>query len=57
MMAHALAQAQVKDWRVIYRLAVEHEHGVRVLKVGNRGLERWRVQRPQQLKLERTAGP
>jgi hypothetical protein len=31
--AHALAQAQVEDWRVGDRLAVEHEHRMSELEV------------------------
>ena len=51
MVAHAFTQTQVKDRRVIYRLAVQYEDGVRVLKVRDRSLKRWGVQGPQQLQL------
>ena len=37
--AHALADAQVEDRRVVDRLGVEHEHGVGELEVGDRRLQ------------------
>ena len=48
MAAHALADPQVEDRGVVDRVAVEHEHRVRVLEVGHGGLQRGVGERARQ---------
>ena len=52
MAAHALAQAQVEDRRVVQRLGVEHEHRVGELQVAGARLQCRLGQRTQELELE-----
>ena len=54
--AHALAQAQVEDRCVVQRLAVEQQHGVRELEVGDLRLQTRLGQRASELERQPAAG-
>jgi hypothetical protein len=54
--AHALAQSQIEDRRVVHRLAVQDQHGVGELEIGDRGLHRGRRERLLELERQRAAG-
>ena len=54
--AHALAQPQVEDRRVVDRVALEHEHGVGELQVGHARLQRGPGQRARQIRVELARG-